>query len=140
MNKNSTNFNNYITRISKLPKSLTTTMPIFDGKSEKLKLLEDLFQTSLIIHNQFTEEDKLNYFHSLKRGDAPKTFKIITSPNRKNLGENLTVLRRIHVKPVSMATVKHKFQRLVFNPAYQKLIDFLDEVQKLSKVAFGFAT
>ena len=32
-----------------------------------------------------------------------------------------------------MATAKHKFQRLVFNPANQKLIDFLDELQKLAK-------
>ena len=34
-NSNSANFNNNISRISKLPKSLTTTMPTFDGKSEK---------------------------------------------------------------------------------------------------------
>ena len=38
-----------------------------------------------------------------------------------------------------MATAKHKFQRLVFNAANQKLIDFLDEIQKLAKDAFGIA-
>ena len=38
-----------------------------------------------------------------------------------------------------MATAKHKFQRLIFNPANQKLIDFLDELQKLAKDAFGVA-
>ena len=38
-----------------------------------------------------------------------------------------------------MATAKHKFQRLVFNPTNQKLIDFLDELQKLAKDAFGVA-
>ena len=32
-----------------------------------------------------------------------------------------------------MATVEHKFQKLVFNPANQKLPDFLDELQKLAK-------
>ena len=42
-NSNSANFNNIITRISNLPKSLTTTMPTFDGKSEKIELFEDLF-------------------------------------------------------------------------------------------------
>ena len=57
-NSNSAIFNNNIRRISKLPKSLTTTMPTFDGKSEKFELFEDLFQTSLKIHNQLTEEDK----------------------------------------------------------------------------------
>ena len=98
-NSNSANFNKNISRISKLPKSLTTTMPTFDGKSEKFELFEDLFQTSLKIHNQLTEEDKINYFHSLMRGDALQTFKNITSPNRENLGEILTVFRRKCVKP-----------------------------------------
>ena len=136
-NSNSANFNNNISRVSKLPKSLTATMPTFDGKSEKFELFEDLFQTSLKIHNQLTEEDKINYFHSLMRGDAFQTVKNITSPNRENLGEIFTVFRRKYVKPQSMATAKHKFQRLVFNPANQKLIDFLDEFQKLAKDAFG---
>ena len=62
-------------KISKLPKSLTTAMHTFDRKSEKFQLFEDLFQTSWKIHNQLTDEDKLNYFHSLMRGDALQTFK-----------------------------------------------------------------
>ena len=136
-NSNSSNVNNNSNRISKLPKSLTTTMPTFDGKSEKFELFEDLFQTNLKIHNQLTEENKINYFHSLMRGDALQTFKNISSPNRENLTEILTVFRRKYVKPQSMATAKHKFQQLVFNPANQKLIDFLDELQKLAKDAFG---
>ena len=49
------------------------------------------------------------------------------------------MFRRKYVKPQSMATAKHKFQQLVFNPANQKLIDFLDELQKLAKDAFGVA-
>ena len=59
-NNNSANFQNNINRISKVPKSLTTTVPTFDGKSEKFELFEDLFQTSLKIHNQLTEEDRIN--------------------------------------------------------------------------------
>ena len=114
-------------------------MPTFDGKSEKLELFEHLFQTSLKIHNQLTEENKIYYFHSLMRGDALQTFKNITSPNRENLGEILTVFRRKYVKPQSMATAKHKFQQLVFNPVNHKLIDFLDQLQKLAKDAFGVA-
>ena len=138
-NSNSANFNNNISRISKLPKSITTTTPKFDGKSEKFELFEDLFQTSLKIHNQLTEEDKMNYFHSLMGGDTLQTFKNITSPNREILGEILTVFRRKYVKHQSMATAKHNFQRLVSNPANQKLIDFLDELQKLARDAFGVA-
>ena len=73
------------------------------------------------------------------RGDAPQTFKNITTPKRENLGEILTVFRRKYVKPQSMAKAKHKFQRLVFNPANQEVINFLDELQKLAKHAFGVA-
>ena len=57
-NSNSAHINNINNKISKLPKSLTTAMPTFDGKSEKFEMSEDLFQTSLKIHNQLTEEDK----------------------------------------------------------------------------------
>ena len=138
-NSNSANFNNKISPISKLPKSLTTMMPTFDRKSEKFELFEDLFQASLKIHNQWTEEDKIVYFHPLMRGDALQTYKNITSLKRENLGEILTVFRRKYVKPESRATAKHKFQRLVSNPAKQKLIDFLDELQQLAKDAFGVA-
>ena len=68
-------------------------MPTFDGKSEKFELFEDLFQTSLNNHKQLTEDDRINYFHSLMKGDALQTFKNIKAP-RENLGKNLVVFRR----------------------------------------------
>ena len=66
-------------------------------------------------------------------------FKNLNGPTRENLGEILAVFRRKYVKPQSMATAKDKFQKLVFNPANEKLVDFLDELQKLAKNAFGIA-
>ena len=116
-NSNSANFNENINRISKLPKSLTTTMSTFDGKSDKFKLFEDLFQTSLRNHNSLTEENKINYLHTLMSGNALQTCKNITSPNREKLGDILTVFHRKNVKPQSMTTANPKFQRMVFNPA-----------------------
>ena len=97
-NNNSAYFQNNINRISKLPKSLTTTMPTFDGKSEKFELFGDFFQTSLKIHNQLIEEDRINYFHSPMRGDALQTFKNINGTTREKLGEILAVFRRKYVK------------------------------------------
>ena len=138
-NNNSANFHNNINSISKLRNSLTTAMPPFDGKTDKFELFEDFFQTSLKIHNQLTEDDRINYFLSLMRGDALQTFKNINGPTRENLEEILAVFRRKYVKPQSMATPKHNFQKLVFNPANQNLKDFLDEPQKLAKDAFGIA-
>ena len=76
-------------------------MPTFDGKSEKFELFEDLFQPSLKIHNQLTEDDRINYFHSLMRGDALQTFKNINSPTRENLGEILAVFKGITSNPIN---------------------------------------
>ena len=137
-NSNSANINNNINKVSKLPQSLNTTKPTFEGKSEKFELFEDLFQTSLKVHNQLTE-DKMNYFHTLMRGDWLQTARNNSSRNRENLAEILTVSRRKDVKTQSMATAKYKFQHLDFNPANQKLIDFLDDLQKLAENALGAA-
>ena len=131
----SANFHNSLNRVTKLPKSLTTTMPTFDGKSEKFELFEDLFQTSLKIHIQLTEQDRIYYFHSLMKGDVIQTFENKNGPTRENLGELLSAFRRKYVKSQSMPTAKHNFQKLVFNPANQKLVNFLDELQKLAKDA-----
>ena len=103
-------------------------MPTFDGKSENFELFEDLFQTSLKIHNQLTEDDRISYFHSLMRADALRTFENINGTTPENLGEILAVFRRKYVKPQSMATTKRKLQKIFFNPANQKLVDFLDEL------------
>ena len=71
------------------------------------------------------------------RGDALQTFINFINRIRESLTENLTVFSRNYVKPLPMSTAKHKFQQIVFNPMDQKLIDFLDELQKLAKDAFG---
>ena len=39
-----------------------------------------------------------------------------------------------------MATAEREYQKLVFSPANRMLVDFLDELQKLAKDAFGLAT
>ena len=52
------NCNRNISRISKLPNLLTTTMPSFNEKSEKIELFRDLFQTNLKVSNLLIEEDK----------------------------------------------------------------------------------
>ena len=93
-NNNSANFHNNINRISNLPKSLTTTMPTCEGKTEKFELFQGLFQTSLKTHNQLTEDDGISYFHSLLRRDALQTFKNINGPTQEKLGEILAIFRR----------------------------------------------
>ena len=108
-NNNSANFHNIINRTSNLPQSLTRTIPTFDGESEKFELFGNLFYTQLKLHNQLTEDDRINNFDSLMRGDALQTFKNINGITQENLGEILIVCRRKYVKLQSMATAKQKF-------------------------------
>ena len=65
------------------------------------------------------------------KGDAIQAFKNINAPTRGKLREILALFRRKYVKPQSMATAKYKLQKPVFNPVNQKLVAFLDELQKL---------
>ena len=120
-------------------KSFTTTMPTFDGISEKFELFEDLFQMSLKFHNQLIEFDRINYFHSLMRGEALQAFENLNGPNRENLGEIVAVFLGKYVEAQSMMQAKHKFPKIDFNPANQKLVDFLDELRKLTEDALVIA-
>ena len=133
---NSANLHNNINRTSKLKNLFITTMLVFNGKYKRFELFECLLQTRLKIHKKLTEDDTINYFHCLMKGDALQTFKNINGPTRGNLGEILAAFCKKYMKPKLMATAKHKFQKLVFNPGKHKLVDFLDELQKLAKNAF----
>ena len=57
-----------------MPKTLKASLPTFDGESEKFELFEDLFRNNIKMHPHLTEFQKINYFHSLLRGDAFKPF------------------------------------------------------------------
>ena len=40
-----------------MPKALTATLSVIDGKTEKVDLFEDLFNTSLKMYPHLTEEE-----------------------------------------------------------------------------------
>ena len=77
------------TGIPRLPKAMSTTMPTFDGKTDKFEHFEDLFQTSLKVYPNITEEEKIHYFHSLLRGEALQTFRNMTDATREHLNDIL---------------------------------------------------
>ena len=107
-----------------------------DGNSGKIELFEDLFQTNPKIHIQLTENDNINQFHSLMRGDALQAFKHNNGPTREKLGDILAGFHRNYVKPQPMATAKHNFQKLVVRQAIRNSVDRFDEFQKLAIDAF----
>ena len=103
-------------------KSLTTTMPNVDGKTEKFELFEDLFETTLKAFKELTEKtkNKINSFQTFVRDDALHALNKISNPTREVLEEFITVSCMKYVKPQSMATTEHKLQELVVNLSNQK--------------------
>ena len=81
----------------------------------------------------------MQYFNTFMSGDALQTCKNINSPTWKNFGETLSVFLKKYVKAQSMATAKHKDQKNVFNIANQKLVEILEEIQRLAEDAFRIA-
>ena len=116
---------------------VSTTTLTFDEKSEKFKLVEDLFHTMIKMQPNLTETMKMNHFHSLLRKNALQTFRNINTANRQSLEDILAVFRRKYVKPESQATAKHKWLRLVFDPDTMKLPDILEELNQGAENAFG---
>ena len=66
-----------------------------------------------------------------------KQLKIKTTQTERIWEKFLAVFRTKNVKPQSMPTAQHRFQKLVFDPVNQKSVDFPDELRKLAKEAFG---
>ena len=79
-----------------MPKALTASLPTFDGKSEKFELFEDLFRNNIKMYPHLTEIQKINYFHSLLRGDKTplQAFCNIEDSKKDSLDEIMTIFKR----------------------------------------------
>ena len=128
---------------NKAPTHQTLLKPVsastfyFDGKNEKFELFEDLFHTMLKMQPDMAEAMKVNHFHSHLRKEALQTFKNIQRTSRTTLEDVLVIFRRKYVKPQSVATAKHRWHRLTFDPSGQSLPEFLEELHESAERAFG---
>ena len=120
-----------------MPEALTASLPTFDGKSEKFELFEDLFRNKIKMYPHLTEIQKINYFHSLLRGDALQAFRNIEDTKKDSLDEIMTIFKRRFGDYLSMAKASCEWDALKFDPSNQKLHEFLDVLQKTAKEAFG---
>ena len=120
-----------------MPKALTASLPTFDGKSEKIKLFEDLFRNNIESYPHLTELQETNYFHSLLKGDALQAFCNIEDSKKDSLHEIMTMFERRFGDYLSMAKARCEWDSLKFDPSTQKLHEFLDVLQKTAKEAFG---
>ena len=76
-----------------MPKALTASLPVFDGKSETFELFEDLFRNNIKIHPHLTEIQTINYFHSLLRGNALQAYCNLDDTKNDNLEEVITAFK-----------------------------------------------
>ena len=120
-----------------MPKALTASLPTFDGKSEKFELFADLFRNNIKMYPHLTDLQKINYFHSLLRGDALQAFCNIEYSKKDSLDEIMTIFKRRFGDYLSMAKARCEWNALKFDPSTQKLHEFLDILQKTAKEAFG---
>ena len=120
-----------------MPKAPTASLPTFDGKSKKFELFEDLFRNNIKMYPHLTELQKINYFHSLLRGDALQAFCNIEDSKKDSLDEIMTIFKRRFGDYLSMAKARCERDALKFDPSTQKLHEFLDVLQKTAKEAFG---
>ena len=120
-----------------MPKALTASLPVFDGKSEKFELFEDLFRNNIKMYPHLTELQKINYFHSLLRGNALQAYCNLDDTKKDNLEEVITAFKRRFGDFQSSAKARCEWDALHFDPTKQKLHEFLDVLQKTAKEAFG---
>ena len=125
------------TNLLPMPKALTASLPVFDGKSEKFQLFEDLFRNNIKMYPHLTEIQKINYFHSLLRGDALQAYCNLDDTKKDNLEEVITAFKRRFGDFQSSAKARCEWDALHFDPTKQKLHEFLDALQKTAKEAFG---
>ena len=120
-------------------KALTASLPVFDGKSEKFDLFEDLFRNIIKRYPHLTEIPKINYFHSLLRGNALQAYCNLDDTKKDNLEEVITAFERRFgdFHSASAAKARCEWDALHFDPTKQKLHEFLDMLQKTAKEAFG---
>ena len=125
------------TNLLPMQKALTASLPVFDGKSEKFELFEDLFRNNIKMYPHLTEIQKINYFHSLLRGNALHAYCNLDDTKKDNLEEVITAFKRRFGDFQSSAKARCEWDALHFDPTKQKLHEFLDTLQKTAKEAFG---
>ena len=104
------------TNLLPMPKALTASLPVFDGKSEKFELFEDLFRNNIKMYPHLTEIQKINYFHSLLRGNALQAYCNLDDTKKDNLEDVITAFKRRFGDFQSSAKARCEWDALHFDP------------------------
>ena len=89
------------------------------------------------MYPHLTEIQKINYFHSLLRGNALQAYCNLQDAKKDNLEEVITTFKSRFGDFQSSAKARCEWDALTFDPTKQKLHEILDILQKTAKEAFG---
>ena len=104
------------TNLLPMPKALTASLPVFDDKSEKFELFEDLFRNIIKMYPHITEIQKINLFHLLLRGKALQPYCNLDDTKKGNLEEVITAFKRRFGDFQSSAKARCEWDALHFDP------------------------
>ena len=119
-----------------MPKTLTALLPVFDGKFEMFEIFEDLFQNSIKMYPHLIEIQKINYFHSLLKGNALQAYCNLDDAKKDNIEEVITAFKRRFGDFQYSAKASCEWDTLHFDPTKQKLHEFFYVLQKTAKEVF----
>ena len=117
---------------------LNTDVPKFRGARDKYNEFEHLLTNHLRPYqHRVTEEQKLRFFQSLLREDAIEFFQSIRITTETTLTDVLQAFRREFAKEDQQEVARFKFNKLTYDPKTEQLPDFLKNLKKIGKQAFG---
>ena len=120
-----------------MPKASTVSLSTCDGNSEKLEPFEDLFRNNIKMYPHLREIKKINYFHSLLRGDAPQAFCNIEDSKKDSFDKIMTIFQLRFGDYLSMAKTRCEWDALKLDPSTQKLTKFWMYFKKPQKKPLG---
>ena len=117
---------------------LNTDVPKFRGARDKYNEFEHLLTNHLRPYqHRVTEEQKLRFFQSLLREDAIEFYQSIRITTETTLTDVLHAFRREFAKEDQQEVARFKFNKLTYDPKNEQFPDFLKNLKKIGKQAFG---
>ena len=121
-------------------KLLQTHVPNFRGSKDKYNEFEHLLLNHFRpIANKITEEDKIHFFQSLLRDEAIDFWQTITINPTTTLQDVLQLFRKEFAKEDMREVARYKWNEARYDPTTQTFGDFLKDLKKIAKQAYGDA-
>ena len=119
-------------------KLLQTHVPNFRGSKDKYNEFEHILLNHFRpIANKITEEDKIHFFQSLLRDEAIDFWQTITINPTTTIQDVLQLFRKEFAKEDMREVARYKWNEAKYDPTTQTFGDFLKNLKKIAKQAYG---